>query len=210
MTRLGAPPIPRSGVLRPPSAPFPVLATDDDFCLGFRPGDVLLYNRNSFFNWVIRIKTWSRFSHVEVACPYLEAPSLVAAARNGDGCGLYTFDPHKLAMVLRPVCTIPPFERTKALGWYHANQIGEQPYDWQALLNFTYFRYVSRENGKMFCSEFATRFLRQGGIDLFPEHDADTIAPRDFRMNQLLSPVWRSQDEWARYHEQRAYTGKVA
>jgi len=185
---------------------FPERADDPAFTRSLQPGDILLYSGQSVFSWIIRAKTWSHITHVEVAIPTPEAPSLVAASRNGVGCGLYLFNPKNLALVMRPVLGQHTFDATAALEWYTREKIGEQGYDWIGLLNFTYARAVDRDNGRMFCSEFAVRFTRKGGLDLFPEQDADTIAPRDLRLTTRLYPAWRSAAEWATFHEQKAYT----
>jgi hypothetical protein len=192
--------------LAAPQPTFPLLAEQRDFVQALRPGDVLLYSRNGVFNWIIRTKTWSHITHCEVALAMPDSPHIVAASRNGDGCGLYPFDPKGLALVMRPVEGLRPFDVGKALYWYHTMRIGEQGYDWLGLLNFAYARRVNQHNGKMFCSEFAVRFLRKGDLDLFPEQDADTIAPRDLRLTTRLYPVWRSPQEWANYHEGKAYS----
>lgn len=184
---------------------FPIGADHPNFALALRPGDVLLYSRNSPFNWIIKVKTWSRITHCEVALPHPQSPALTVASRNGNGCGFYAFDPKGLAFVLRPTPDAPRFEPAAAIGWFYANRIYEQGYDWLALINFTYARYASRDNAKQFCSEFAVRFLRKGGLDLFPEQDADTIAPRDLLLSRYLQPVWRSPEEWARYHKQAGF-----
>ena len=159
------------------------------------PGDVLLFNRNGTFNWLIRVKTWSRFSHVEVAVD----GSNVFASRNGEGVGLYSVDGKGMALVLRP--RESSFNVDEALRWARFSNVVGQGYDWLGLLNFTYARLASRENGKMFCSEAATRFLRMGGLDPFPGADADTIAPRDFSICPLFAVVWRSEDERKRMRE---------
>jgi hypothetical protein len=192
--------------LSAPRLEFPLHADHPDFVRALRPGDVLLYARNGVFNWIIRVKTWSHITHCEVAVGMVGSPHVMFASRNGEGVGLYPFDPKGLALVMRPVEGLPPFDAGKALYWYQSERIGEQGYDWLGLLNFAYARRVNQHNGKMFCSEAAVRFLRKGGLDLFPEQDADTIAPRDLRITTRLYPVWRSPREWASYHEGRAYS----
>jgi hypothetical protein len=162
-----------------------------EFLPELKPGDVLLFNRSGTFNWIIRVKTWSRFSHVEVAV----GPERLFASRNGEGVNFYRLDARGLAVVLRPR---EPFDVRAAEHWARFSNVVGQGYDWAGLLNFTYARLASRENGRMFCSEAATRFLRMGGLDPFPGADADTIAPRDFSMCPLFVPVWKSADEHKR------------
>ncbi len=151
-----------------------------------KPGDVLLFNRRSFYNWLIRIKTWSKYTHCEVVVR-TSIGSGVFASRNGIGCGLYSYDLSGLSAVLRP---IHPFDQNEALTWMLENDVHNQGYDYLGLLNFAYARRVGQDNGKMFCSEAAVRFLREGGVDLFPRNDADTISPRDFSLSPLLEWLW--------------------
>lgn len=151
-----------------------------------QPGDVLLYARQSWFNWLIRIKTWSRFTHVEVAV----STEHVFASRNGQGVAFYRPDLSGLAVVLRPT---EPLNVAQAALW--GKTVIGQGYDWLGLINFTYARVVGKQNGRMFCSEAVTRFLRAGGLDLFPRNDADTISPRDFSVCPWLEPVWLSDNE---------------
>lgn len=156
--------------------------------LDLQPGDVLLFNRRSFFNWLIRIKTWSPYTHVEVVA----GPHQFFAARNGQGVGIYAPDLQGLALVLRPSAA---FDVVAATKWAYADRVLGQGYDWLGLLNFTYARVVGQDNRKMFCSEAAVRFLRAGGVDPFPGQDADTLSPRDFTLCQNLSVVWRPEYE---------------
>lgn len=155
------------------------------------PGDVLLFNRKGFFNRIINVKTWSRFSHVEIAL----GPARVFASRNGQGVGFYPSDLSGLALVLRPTIQV---DVEKGIAWARDTNIVGQPYDWWGLLNFTSARRVGRENGRMFCSEAATRFLRKCGFDPFPRVDADEVAPRDFHACPLFLPTWMSPDELKR------------
>lgn len=171
-----------------------------------RPGDVLLFSRQeSWYGRAIAIKTWSRFTHVEVAVVRDRLGVFTYTSRNGEGVNLYAPELGGLALVLRPAV---PFDQARALTWSRST-IG-QGYDYVGLLAFFLARYQGRENGRMFCSEACTRYLRAGGADLFPAADADTIAPRDFSINPYLRVVWRSADEWARYHQKTGRLEEVA
>ena len=161
----------------------------------FQPGDILLFNRTSPFNWIIRVKTWSRYTHVEVH----DGQGTTFAARNGQGCGEYLQDLEGLALVLRP--PVGAFDRIAARKWFYGQHIYRQGYDWVGLLNFMYARAAGRRNGKMFCSEFATRYLRSGGFGVFPRTDADTVAPCDFNLIRDLFVEWASDDEIQRAWE---------
>jgi hypothetical protein len=150
------------------------------------PGDVLMFARDGFYNRLIRIKTWSRVSHCEVVSlggAYGAAP-LVVASRNSQGVGQYQLDAHGLYCTLRP--TSQRFDVEMAMDWFWRNANG-QDYDWIGLLAFTSAKFQGKDNGRMFCSEFATRFLRAGGLDPFNGADADAIAPSDFLKNSTFS-----------------------
>lgn len=142
-----------------------------------RAGDVLLFNRQGLYNKIIMWKTWSQVSHVEVAIDQFSS----LASRNGVGVGRYSYDFNGLHSVLRPKAF---FNYEAAMKWFET--VNGQGYDWLGLLAFISAKYQGRDNGKMFCSEFATRLLRAGGIDPFNGYDADGIAPSEF----LKSPVF--------------------
>lgn len=178
-------------------------------------GDVLLFSRKSVYNTIIQVKTWSRYTHVEIADDTQPAEGAIShvshvfASRNGVGCGYYEFDSEGLALILRPPAGL--FNLEAAITWFYHNNIRDQGYDWLGLINFTYARLTGRRNGKMFCSEFATRFYRAGGADLFPGVDADTIAPSAFRLLRGFTPVWMSDTEivkaWESKLGYRVYKG---
>lgn len=179
------------------------------FIMGLQPGDVCMFSRSGVFNTLISIKTWSRITHVEVvASKPLPGVAVMAASRNGQGVNLYPSNFDGCALVLRLNTLVPGvvWDADKALEWMRLVQ--GQKYDWIGLLNFTYARWASEQNQKMFCSEFAIRFLRRGGLvgpaDILPEQDADTVAPSAFIATPGLRVIWRSPDEWKRWQTAQA------
>lgn len=138
-----------------------------------RPGDCLLYNGKSLYSTIIAIKTWHPVSHVEI---YIGAGFSVAS-RDGIGVGQFEYR-ESPAKVMRPAM---PFDLARALRWFRG--VAGQKYDWLGLLRFTWGRrYIpgSLCENRMFCSEFATRFFREGGMNVFNDEDADAIAPFQF------------------------------
>jgi hypothetical protein len=166
--------------------------------LDAQAGDVLLFNRNGAYNKLIQLKTWSRFTHCEVAIRTPADTLSTFTSRNGLGVDIYAPDVSGLALILRPTAAL---QQPNALAW--ARTVIGQPYDYVGLLAFWFAKYQGRENGAMFCSEACTRYLRAGGVDLFPGADADAIAPRDFSIIGL-DVIWRSADEWQRWTDARA------
>src|SRR6478609_3895721 len=142
------------------------------------PGDCLLYGRTPFrrsavawfFGTAINIKTWSRYCHVEV----YDGEGESFASRDGQGVACYPLRISELVCVRRPRLMDYDHDLTRA--WFDKYADG-QKYDWLGLLSFTYAIHRG-DPGKMFCSEFATRAYRQGGLKPFnPALDADCVAP---------------------------------
>lgn len=150
-----------------------------------RPGDVLLYARKGFFNWVIYHATNAPVSHTET---YL-GDNKTAASRNGIGVDFYEFDPEGLAVVLRP--------RRKFCLWraleYHKSVL-KQGYDWTGLWRAFVNNAWGRNNTKQWCSEHTTNFQRAGGVEPFT-HDipADMVAPGDFLKSAAYDHVWKRE-----------------
>lgn len=152
------------------------------------PGDVLLFSRSGFFARLIQFKTWSRYSHCEV----LIDEAHTVASRDGQGVNEYGIDRHGLALVLRPIA---PVDLVAAMAWFQT--VKGQKYDWLGLLAFTSAKLQGKENGRMFCSEFVTRFLRAGGFDPFNGYDADGIAPSEFCKSPSFRVVTEEQESQA-------------
>jgi hypothetical protein len=152
-----------------------------------KPGDVLLYGGTGFWARLIRIKTWSDVSHVE-----LVAPDGESALSSRDGIGVGQFLPirlHGLSAVLRPEMSLD----MDALLAFHNTCVGQR-YDWWGLLRF--FTIGKQSTDKQFCSEYVMRLLRAGGMDPFtPQVDADLVAPGQFLMSPLLALRWRAEKE---------------
>jgi len=166
-----------------------------------QPGDVLLYGGSGLFNRIIQVKTWSRYSHVEI----YDGRGESLASRNGIGVGRY---PSRLDDCLAIYRLRVPFSVNAGRG-YFAECEGE-PYDWWGLLAFTSAKWQGKENKKQFCSEFAARYLRRaiGGMTIHPEarkgsarslaalgldpwngYDADGLAPGEMAKSALLYEV---------------------
>lgn len=155
------------------------------------PGDCLLYGRTPFrrsplgwfFGIVINIKTASRFTHVEI----YDGDGRSLASRDGKGVGRYPLRLEELAEVRRP--TALDFSHELGSRWFQT--VEGQKYDWKGLLVFT----LAVKQGaadRMFCSEFATRFYRKSGLELFnPDDDADKIAPAQLHQTPKLATFWK-------------------
>jgi hypothetical protein len=161
-------------------------------------GDVLLYRPSSMFGKIISIKTWHRISHVEVCVgrdPLVYGPlgrwpigdhayegCASVASRDGLGVNLYPVRMSGLAYVLRPNV---PFNISAAMRWF--NIVKGTPYGWVDLAAFVGLPWNS---DGMFCSEFATQFLRCGAIRIFGDEPPRDVAPFEFRVADCLTLVW--------------------
>jgi hypothetical protein len=148
------------------------------------PGDVLLYEGSGFWSWFIKVKTWSDYSHVEV---YIGGHESVAS-RDGEGVGRYHLRVKGLSLVLRPN---EPFDLARGMAWFETVQ--GRPYDWWGLARF--FRMGKYSDAKMFCSEFATHFLRQCALcPLAGRYEADKVSPGMFAASPHFDVVADARD----------------
>jgi len=166
-----------------------------------KPGDVLLYSGTGMFSRLIRLKTWSRYSHCEV----FDGNGVTFASRDGVGVNFYPVRPDPPALVLRLREGVP-FELLAARAW--ARSVQGQGYDWIGLLSFTSAKLQGRNNNKQFCSEALARYFRHGisgaldgvprgdarsleshGLDPWRGRDADAISPEAFNTSPLFFEV---------------------
>lgn len=146
-----------------------------------KPGDIFLFDRQGFFNYAIKIKTWSPVSHSEI---YIGNGKTIGS-RNGIGVGTYDIKLDGLAYILRPI-NEPDMDTM--LAW-HNKQIG-QKYDWFGILRF--FTLGKPSLDKQFCSEHNARaYMTQNNVRLFSSKwDSDLISPGDFLKSPSLEMVW--------------------
>lgn len=147
-------------------------------------GDCLLYKPTSLMGLVIAVKTWHWVSHVEV----YDCNGCSFASRDGVGVNRYPARGDGLCAVLRPG---PAYDHVVAERWFEGHANG-QGYDWLGLLVFT-LAVKAGAKDRMFCSEFATRLYRVGGLEPFnPGEDADRIAPFQFLTSPAFRVLWRA------------------
>jgi len=166
-----------------------------------KPGDLLLYGGTGWVSRVIRVKTWSRYGHVEM----YDGGGYSFASRNGLGVARYPIRTEGLLMILRLRPWVP-FSMAAVRQWFP--YVDGQGYDWLGGLIFFLARKSGAENYKMQCAEFCARALRVGigaavplpvasplgdrralaalGYDPFNGHDADGIAPGEYAKSPLF------------------------
>lgn len=150
------------------------------------PGDVLLYAGKGLVPWLIKVKTWSRISHVEI---YLG--NATTWTSRGDGTQFYPFTSDHLEVVMRP---LPECQGDLTAGIAWAKQFIGRPYDTWGLLRF--YRLGKYTTDKMFCSEAVVSFTRAAGCELFnADLEPDAVSPGMFLSSPHLRTVWTRDPE---------------
>jgi hypothetical protein len=134
-------------------------------------GDVLLYSGTGVTDWMIRAKSWSRISHCEVVSTNMTT----VASRIPNGIDRYPMYLDNLKYVMRPLLAL---DLPKAEAYFRS--VRGWAYDYIGLFGFFNAAWQGQSNRAMFCSEFATNYLRAGGLDPFNGYSADGIAPGEF------------------------------
>ena len=119
------------------------------------PKDILLFARPGPFRDIEKLKFGSPVTHVEVL-----VGAMTVAARE-KGVNFYEPELSGLIRVLRPRQSF--FDLTSAMQTFHNVHKGK-PYGWRTLAGFAG---VNMPDDGMDCSELATTFFRDGGLDLF-------------------------------------------
>ncbi len=154
--------------------------------IALQRGDILLYSGRSLMSWLIRIKTFSPISHVELAV----GDDTALASRDGEGVGTYLLREQDLAVILRPLVPLTDFE-WDALTRAHAGQ-RDLPYDWWGLFGFFAPRLGRDGPTKAFCSEHVARLFKLAGRPLFGvAYPSDKVSPGHFLASPLLETVWQ-------------------
>jgi hypothetical protein len=144
-------------------------------------GDVLLYSGTRATDWLIRAKSWSRISH----CEAVSINRSAVASRIPHGVDRYGIYLDGLKYIMRPLIA---FDAPKAEAYFRS--VRGWAYDYIGLFGFFNADWQGQQNRAMFCSEFATNYLRAGGVDPFNGYAADGIAPGEF----LKSIVFRTYE----------------
>ena len=140
--------------------------TREQFLQILRPGDHLLYSGKGIWSRLIKVKTWSRFSHIEI---YIGNGKAISA--RSEGVNYFNFDEKNLTCILRPESFI---DIQKANAWFES--VRGQKYDYWGLLRF--FTLGKQSLDKQFCSEVCLRYDRTGGFFPFSGMiDADLVSP---------------------------------
>lgn len=161
------------------------------------PGDLLLYSGKDLISRLIKLKTFSRFSHAEFYLGHGHTlTSLITK-----GVATYPFKSHDLSCVLRPIDSGYGFDLSEVLT-FHSDCIG-QAYDTLGLLRF--FTIGKQSEDKQFCSEYCARLYRRLRVKLLESYiyfqpfsecyDADLVSPGMFYASPHFKEVWDIKKE---------------
>jgi uncharacterized protein YycO len=143
-----------------------------------KEGDYILYWHNNPLSWVINWVTEYKVSHVAI---YAGNNQCVEARLKG--VNIYPMNTKGIISIRRAK---KPIDFNAGMDWFNRVAKGQR-YDWEA--NFGFITGGEGAQRKMMCSEFATRFTRKEGMDIFYGDDADRIAPFRFLVTEFLYDV---------------------
>lgn len=151
-----------------------------------RPGDCIV-DMPDWWNPIddiISLKTWTKVCHVRI---YVGDNQVVQCILKG--VNIYPFEENGIGGVLEPLF---PFDLAKAMVWFYSTAQG-QKYDIPSLFKFYSLGRTKPNLKAMICSEFGTRFYREGGgVPFNPEADADYISPAQFCQTAAFRFKWQS------------------
>lgn len=153
-----------------------------------QPGDILFYSGTGFFSRLIKLKTYSEWTHVAV---YL-GNGMQREFVEGEGPQEVPFRIKNLGMIKRRMGV---WDKKKSDEYWQT--VKHQGYDYIGLLLGFIARRQGRENDKMWCSEYLTRDDRYAvsGQHLFSDEvDADGVSPADVGRSPAASIVWMAKD----------------
>lgn len=152
-----------------------------------KPGDILVYSGSSVLSRLIKLKTYSEWTHVAI---YV-GDNKQREFREGIGAQECPFTIKNLAMIRRRVAV---WNREKSDAYWE--RVKDQGYDYIGILWSFFARRQGRENNSMFCSEYIIRDDRQAcaGYLVSDETDADGVAPADIVRSPASFVVWRAKD----------------
>lgn len=145
-----------------------------------KPGDILLYGDASLLSRLIRFRTWSDVSHVEV---YIEDGRSLAS--RSDGVKKYSLRIDGLRRVYRPKLN---FNLVDGLEWFKT--VDGTKYGWLDLFRFYG---IDRPTEGLICSEFVDLFFRNCNLPLFnTNYPEGAVCPGDYEKisDLLVEEIW--------------------
>lgn len=153
-----------------------------------KPGDLLFYSGTGFFSNLIKLKTYSEWTHVAVYIGDGKQREFV----EGVGPQVVDFRIKNLGMIKRRSSTW-----SKERSDEYWEQVKTQTYDYWGLILGFLARRQGRKNEKMWCSEFVVRddrYSTDGPYLFADEIDADGTSPADVARSPSATIVWMAKE----------------
>lgn len=153
-----------------------------------QPGDILFYSGTSWASWLIKLKTYSEWTHVAV---YL-GNGLQREFVEGVGPQVVPLRIKNLGMIKRRYGN---WSKTRSDEYW--DTVKDQTYDYWGLILGFIARRQGRENKSMWCSEYITRDDRYAvdGQHLFADEvDADGVSPADVGRSPAAFVIWMAKE----------------
>jgi uncharacterized protein YycO len=129
---------------------------------------ILFFRSNTLLSWLIRLLTWSEWSHVALVMDGQVVEAVWPRVRQ------VPMEVAQRGYVVAEV-EIPCHDPATAWAWVVAQE--GKPYDWSALPGFLLHRNWENEN-RWFCSELAAKAFQEGGTPLFRSDCVSRVTPQ--------------------------------
>jgi hypothetical protein len=149
------------------------------------PGDVMLYAPSDLVGYIIAVKTFAWYSHVEV---YVGQGQSFGARIDGVKIWPTRVDKY-LSCVRRP---FKPFDLVKAMESPDVKQLFGS-YQVSGFWSFFMPKARAGLHHNRICSVGADVLLKAGGVDCFnPQLDENKVAPAQFYQTAELNTIWEN------------------
>lgn len=151
--------------------------------------DLFFTTSHSIISWVIKERTWGKYSHVEIITKPISEPHGKMEVISADAMGVVCRDIREEEREHYSILTYPEMtdmERENVVKFCFS-QIGK-PYDFIGLASFLLYKEMQQED-RWFCSELAYVAYKQAGIRLQRRVKQDFVSPRDLFLSPLLKPI---------------------
>jgi uncharacterized protein YycO len=154
-----------------------------------RPADLFFTTSDSIVSRAIRLRTWGRFSHVQIITNPESEPAGKIEVISADAEGVVCRDIREHEWENYEILTYPEMTEEERINVvkFSLQQVG-RPYDFVGLGSFLLYKEMQNDS-RWFCSELVYVAYKKAGIRLQRRVKQDFISPRDLYMSPLLKPI---------------------
>lgn len=176
--------------------------TFDELMSRAKTGDLIFFSGRKPFSWLIRIRSWSRWSHVGiVVCPEVMAdvppiePHIIESLE-GHGVRVVSFNVWRSwsGHVALGRITLPPQLREQMVDYAASKRGCRYASPWQFVRSFTlltsrvldfFHRREDRDRSRYFCSELAAESMKSVGCLI--QKSPPKMKPADLARNRFVT-----------------------